>query len=92
MKVRRQLVRSVPGRKRVARKPKFVAEVPLTGHLEEDGKIVGSAKIEQLPGGNFIAHVDASGMTAETLRRGFSLGKFSIIEEKDDIPERLEKN
>jgi hypothetical protein len=94
MKARRLLVRSipVPERKRVVRKPKFVAEVALTGHLEDDGKIVGSARIEQMPGGNLIAHVDASGMSAETLRRGFSLGSFTVPEDKDATPKvQLEK-
>lgn len=65
------------------KKPKFVAEVPITGHLEEDGKVVGIAKIEQMPGGNLIAHIDASGMSAETFRRGFSLGSFTVPEETD---------
>lgn len=61
------------------RKPKFVAEVPVINRIDgssEEGKVIGTAKIEQLPGGNCVAHIDASGMTPEMLRRGFSLGDF----------------
>ena len=63
------------------RKPKFVAEVPLINRLDghpEQGEVIGTAKIEQLPGGNCVAHIDASGMTPEMLRRGFSLGDFDV--------------
>ena len=61
------------------RKPKFVAEVPLINRLDghpEQGEVIGTAKIEQLPGGNCVAHIDAPGMTADRLRRGFTLGSF----------------
>lgn len=63
------------------KKPNFVAEVPLLGHREEDGKIVGSARIEKMPGGSLVVHIDGSGMSAETFRRGFSLGSFTVPEE-----------
>lgn len=81
--------------KMAPKKPKFVAEVPLVNRLDghpEEGEVVGMARIEQLPGGNCIAHIDASGMTADTLRRGFSIGDFSIAEEDDGgVPIRLER-
>jgi hypothetical protein len=63
------------------KKPKFVTEVPITSHPQDGGEIVGTAKIEQLPGKAYIAHIDASGMSADILRRGFSLGSFTIVEE-----------
>lgn len=79
--------------KMAPKKPKFIAEVPLINRLDgspEEGMVVGTARIEQLPGGAIIAHIDASGMTADMLRRGFSIGDFSIPEEDDDVPTRLE--
>jgi hypothetical protein len=71
--------------KLVPKKPKFVAEVPLANRLDgspEAGQVVGTAKIEQLPGGDCVIHIDAEGMTAEMLRRGFSVGEFSIPDEE----------
>jgi hypothetical protein len=70
------------GKRVTPKKPKFVAEVSITGHHEDEGRIVGRAKIEQLPGGNCVVHIDASEMTAETLRRGFSIGSFSVPDEE----------
>ena len=61
------------------KEPKFIANVSVTSHADE--KVIGTAKIEQLPGGACIAHIDASEMTAEQLRRGFSLGSFKVPEE-----------
>jgi hypothetical protein len=63
------------------RKPKFVGDAVIRGRL--DGNVLGSARIEQM-GGKFIAHIDASGMTAEDLRRGFSLGEVVPPEEEGD--------
>jgi hypothetical protein len=71
------------------RKPKFVAEVPVTVNF--DDKVIGTAKIEQLPGGNCVAHIDASGMTPEMLRRGFSLGSF-VEPETEHVSISLEKD
>lgn len=71
------------------KKPKFVAEVPFT--VNPGSEVVGTAKIEQLPGGNCIAHIDATGLTPEMLRRGFSLGDFDAPEE-DHAPITLEKD
>lgn len=78
----RQLVRSIPEEKRMTKPPKFVARTSLLGHGTEDGEIVGTARVEQLHG-KLIFHVDASNMSAETLRRGFSVGEFSIPEEEE---------
>lgn len=67
------------------REPKFVGTVPLINRLdgsEEEGEVVGTAKLEELPGGNVIAHMNMSGQTAEILRRGFSFGSFSIAEDQ----------
>lgn len=64
----------------------FVGEVPVVNRLEgseEEGRVIGTARIERLDGGNLIAHVDASGMTGEILRRGFSIGSFSFLEDKN---------
>lgn len=92
MRTAQVLVRSKPkGKRMTLKKTNFVAEVVLTGHHEEGDKVVGSAKIEQLPGGHFIAHINASGMTAETLRRGFSLGPFTVAEENDGSTVQLEE-
>lgn len=78
---RRPLLRRVPKGTRMAPKPiKFVAEVPLISHPVDGSAVIGSAKIETLHG-TLIAHIDASEMTAEHFRRGFSLGSFAVSEE-----------
>jgi len=78
---RKSLLRG--GKKLAPRKPKFVAEAPVTSRLDDNKTVVGIAKIEQLPGGSLIAHIDASGLSAEQLRRGLSVGSFTVPEEKD---------
>lgn len=69
------------------KKPKFVGEVPVVNRLDghpEEGEVVGTAKLERLSGGNIVVHIDGSTMTGEMLRRGFSLGSYSIAEDEDD--------
>lgn len=66
------------------RKPKFVAQVPVREHGESgEGVIVGTAKIEKLSSGALIAHIDASKMSADFLRRGFSLDPMPEIAEPE---------
>lgn len=75
------------GRRRVSKKPRFVAEVAIRPRSESgEGEIVGTAKIEKLPGGALIAHIDMAGKSADILRRGFSLGTVTMteIEEGDE--------
>jgi hypothetical protein len=73
------------------KKPKFIGEIPVYNRIEgspAEGELVGSAQIEDLSGRPII-HIDGSTMTGEMLRRGFSLGSFSIVED-DDGTTRLE--
>lgn len=63
------------------RKPKFVAVVAVTDSPK--GEVIGTAKIEEMPGGKEIIHIDASTMPADTLIRGFSLGEIQGREEGD---------
>jgi hypothetical protein len=81
--------------KMVPKEPEIVAEVPFVNRLDggtDEGKVLGTAKIEKLSDGNFIAHIDASDLPAETLHRGFSLGSFAIAGEDttDEDQEWLE--
>lgn len=65
------------------KEPKFIGEVPVVNRLEgseSERQVVGTAKLEELPGGNVVAHIDMSGETAEILRRGFSFGAVSLDE------------
>lgn len=67
------------------KKPKFVGVVPLVnpvGHPEE-GETIGTATLENL-GGKVIVHVDGNTITGETLRRGFSFGSFTIVEDEEE--------
>lgn len=67
------------------KQPKFIGEVPFRNRLDghpEEGEIVGTAQVEDLSG-RVIVHIDGSTITGETLRRGFSLGSFSIVEDDD---------
>lgn len=73
------------------RKPKFIGEVPFRNRIDghpDEGEIVGVAQVEDLSG-RAIVHIDGSTITGETLRRGFSLSSFSIVE-GDDGTTRLE--
>jgi hypothetical protein len=80
MKNRRLLRSNHKGRRMTPRKPKFVAEVTVTaGPIRDTGEVIGTAKIEKMSGGVFIAHIDASNMSAEMLRRGFTLGEFKEV-------------
>ncbi|QEQ93930.1 hypothetical protein SEA_KARDASHIAN_65 [Streptomyces phage Kardashian] len=72
------------------KKPEFIGDVPVTGHGEFEGEVVGSAKIEKMPGGSLIAHIDASGMSADILRRGFTLGSIIVSEEPRVQVEKFE--
>lgn len=76
------------------KKPKFVGEAPVVNRLDghpEEGEVVGTAKLEKLPGGNIVVHVDGNTITGEMLRRGFSFGSFSIKDDEvDDGPIQLE--
>lgn len=68
------------------RKAKWVGEVPLIIRIEGsegEGRVIGTARMERLPDGNIVAHIDAGGMTAEMLRRGFSIGELPIGREDD---------
>lgn len=82
---RRLSLKRFKDKKRMApKKPIFIGVVELTSPGETgEGEIVGSAKIEKLPGGALIAHIDARNMPAEILRRGFSIGPILKEEEKD---------
>ncbi len=65
----------------VLREPKFVGEVPVLNRLEghpEEGKVIGTARLEQMSDGDIMVCIDGSTLTGEMLRRGFSLGSFSI--------------
>jgi hypothetical protein len=67
------------------KKPKFIGEIPVRNRIEgspAEGELIGSAQVEELSG-RVIVHVDGSTMTGEMLRRGFSLGSFSIVEDSD---------
>jgi hypothetical protein len=53
----------------------FEDEVPFVNRLDghpDEGKVIGTAKIERLPGGRLVANIDASGMSVESFHRGFS--------------------
>lgn len=82
-----QLVRRTDPRKRMApRKPKIVGEVPVKNRLEgsaEEGQVVGTAQVEELSG-KLIFHIDMTGKTADILRRGFSMGSFSIAKDTEE--------
>jgi hypothetical protein len=84
---RRLSLKRFKDKKRMApKKPIFIGVVELTSPNETgEGEIVGSAKIEKLPGGALIAHIDARNMPAEILRRGFSMGPIPAAktEEKE---------
>lgn len=81
MKNRRLLRSNHKGRRMTPRKPKFVAVVNVTDGLRgAAGKVIGSAKVEELHNKQII-HIDASKIPADTLLRGFSLGEISQKEE-----------
>lgn len=76
---------TIRGRRKVPRKPKFVAKAAVRSRSEDgEGEIVGTAQIEKLSSGTLVVHLDASGMSPDILRRGFSLDAFSVPEEKDE--------
>lgn len=60
--------------------PKFIGTAKMINPQNET-EVVGTAQLEELPGGNIIAHVNMTGESAEILHRGFSFGSFEI---KDD--------
>jgi hypothetical protein len=72
------------------KKAEFVGEVPVINRLEghpAEGQTIGTARVEKMPSGDLMVHIDASGMTGEMLRRGFAMGSFSIAhKELSDIP------
>lgn len=58
-----------------------IGEVPVMDRVEgspTEGKVVGKAKLEQSPSGHVIAVVELS---ADILKKGFTLGSFSINKE-----------
>ena len=60
----------------VAKDAVFIGEnIP----MYDRGDLVGTAKAELLHG-KVIVHINMEGRSAEILRRGFSLGSFSIAE------------
>lgn len=83
---RRLSLKRLKGKQRMApRKPIFVGQASIRGRGGSgEGVIVGTAKIEKLSSGALIAHVDASGMSAEFLRRGFSLEPVTESEKETD--------
>lgn len=66
-------------RRMVPRKPIFVGEVAV---CDED-KVVTTARVEKLPAGSLIVHIDAAELSADILRRGFSFGKMEETSEED---------
>lgn len=82
-----QLRRLSEQEKRMTPKPpKIVGEVPVMNRIEgsdEEGEVVGTAQVELL-GGKLIFHMDMGGQTADILRRGFSMGSFSIADVPDE--------
>jgi len=67
------------------KKMNIVGNVPVTNRLPGGtGEVIGEAKVEKLNSGALVFHVNLTGDAADILRRGFSLGDFSIAEEKSD--------
>ncbi|AOZ64934.1 hypothetical protein SEA_OLYMPICHELADO_69 [Streptomyces phage OlympicHelado] len=63
------------------RKTKIIGEIPIINRLEgteEEGQVVGTGIVEELPSGDQIVHMNLQGKTADILRRGFSLGHVSL--------------
>lgn len=71
------------GMEEVAKDAVFIGDnIPVYDRLDDpnaQGEIVGTARAEVLSG-RVIVHIDMEGRPAEILRRGFSLGSFSIAE------------
>lgn len=68
------------------RKTKIIGEIPIINRLEgteEEGQVVGTGIVEELPSGDQIVHMDLSGKTADILRRGFSLGDISLYQPEE---------
>jgi len=71
------------------RRTKIVGEIPIINRLEgteEEGQVVGTGIVEELPSGDQIVHMNLHGKTADILSRGFSLGAISLYEEPDASP------
>jgi len=59
------------------RKPNIVGESPIEN---AHGEVVGTAKVEKLPNGSIVAHVDASD-NPDILWDGFRLGAIRFYED-----------
>jgi hypothetical protein len=68
------------------RRTKIVGEIPIINRLEgteEEGQVVGTGIVEELPCGDQIVHMNLRGKTADILRRGFSLGDVSLYQSEE---------